>query len=197
MVLLKRVTVLVLFFAFLLVTGGCQLTEKMQSLKEGKTALEEEDFPGLAPEDFKLQDTEQETTQVTLYFKDADDHLVSETREIAKVSGIARAVLDELCKGPLTPDLQPCLPEGTVLRDINIQPDGLCIVELSEEASKIADQNPRSEALAVYSVVNTLTEFPTVERVQILVAGQVVETLAEHFPVDEPLLRNLSFVKNY
>ncbi|MBC7336356.1 MAG: GerMN domain-containing protein, partial [Clostridia bacterium] len=66
------------------------------------------------------------TTKVTLYFADpSGQYLVPVTREIAKVEGIARATLQELILGPESgSDLLPTIPVGSVLRDINIRPDG-------------------------------------------------------------------------
>jgi germination protein M len=48
--------------------------------------------------------------------------------------------------------------------------------------------------MAVYALVDTLTEFRNVKRVQILVDGQKKDTLTGHIPIDEPMLRNLTFV---
>lgn len=140
---------------------------------------------------------EQEMVKVVLYFLDADGrYLVAEAREIPKVEGIARAALDALCEGETEGELSSALPPGAEVLDLNIKPDGSCVVDLNLEATKIPGDDPRAEALAVYSVVNTLTEFPTVKSVQILVEGQNRKTFAKHIPVDTPLLRNLSFVKS-
>jgi spore germination protein GerM len=51
------------------------------------------------------------------------------------------------------------------------------------------------EALAVAAIVNTLTEFPEVRQVQILVEGRKVESLAGHVDVSRPVARNESLVK--
>lgn len=184
-----------LLFA-LLATGGCDLTERLRGMTQGRAPAQSESLPDLLPEDLGSP-PEGEKTQVTLYFTDqAGRYLVRETREIVKVPGIARATLEALCAGPAGKDLRPSLPAGTEVRDLNIRSDGLCIVDLNLAATKIPGQDPKAEALAVYAVVNTLTEFPTVERVKILVEGQLRKTLAGHIPVDEPLLRNLTFVKD-
>ncbi|MDH7576876.1 MAG: GerMN domain-containing protein [Bacillota bacterium] len=190
--------VLVGLVSALLVTGGCDLAEKLQGFKQNRApAQSEENLPDLFPEDIGTLAEEPEKTSVSLYFKDEEGrYLVRETQEIVKVPGIARATLQALCEGPAGTALKPSLPAGTELRELNIRPDGTCIVDLSRAVTEIPGQDPKAEALAVYAVVNTLTEFPTVERVKILVEGQLRETLAGHIPIDEPLLRNLTFVKN-
>ncbi|NPV28934.1 MAG: GerMN domain-containing protein [Firmicutes bacterium] len=185
-----------LLFA-LLATGGCDLAERLRGMKQGRAPAQSESLPDLLPEDLGAPPEGPEKTKVTLYFTDqAGRYLIRETREVVKVPGIARAALEALCAGPAGKDLRPSLPAGTEVRDLNIRPDGLCIVDLNRAATKIPGQDPKAEALAVYAVVNTLTEFPTVARVRILVEGQLRKTLAGHIPVDEPLLRNLTFVKN-
>ncbi len=193
----RKAFVLLLLFSLLCVSGGCSFSERLEALKEGEASKNGAQLPELLPEDVQSEELPQETTKVTLYFKDGEGrYLVSETREIPQVAGIARAAMEALFEGPSSPDLKPVLPTGTRLQDINIRPDGLCIVDLSEEATEFERDDPKAEALAVYAVVNTLTEFPTVEKVQILVSGEVRETLAGHIPIDQPLLRNLAFVKN-
>jgi germination protein M len=60
------------------------------------------------------------------------------------------------------------LPEGTTM-DLDIS-DGHARVDLSAEALNSADAE--AESAMVQAVVNTLTEFPTVKDVQILIDGQ-------------------------
>jgi len=47
----------------------------------------------------------------------------------------------------------------------------------------------------VGAIVNTLTEFAAVERVQILVDGEKVNTLFGHVDVTEPLGRSAAIIK--
>jgi len=42
----------------------------------------------------------------------------------------------------------------------------------------------------VYSIVNTLTQFGTIQEVQLRVDGKIVETIAGHVSVDAPLVRD-------
>ncbi len=184
----------VLTAAFLLV-GGCSLTERLGANKQAKTPGIEDGLPDLGDEDVVLP-PEQEMTKVTLYFKDQETRcLVPVTQEIPKVTGIARATLDALLQGKAEGDLKPALPAGAEVKDLNVKPDGTCVVDLNLDATKITGGDPKDEALAVYAIVNTLTEFSTVQKVQILVDGKANKTFAGHIPVDMPLLRNLTFVK--
>jgi germination protein M len=183
----------VLVFA-LLVMGGCSMKERWGSGKQDQMQVQE-NLEDLLSEEVAIP-PQQEMAKVTLYFKDSEGrYLLPKTREVPKVTGIARAALEALCAGETEGDCSPVLPPGSEVLDLNIKPDGICVVDLNLAATKISENDPRAEALAVYAIVNTLTEFPTVQSVQILVEGQNRKTFAEHIPVDTPLLRNLSFVK--
>ncbi|CEO87879.1 GerMN domain-containing protein [Syntrophaceticus schinkii] len=193
---LHFVLMVVLTVAFLVV-GGCSLTERMgTSSKEARTPELEDDILGLEGEDAVFSE-EAEGTKVTLYFKNQEENcLVPVTQDVPKVTGIAKATLEALFQGKEEGDLKPALPKGAEVKDLNIKTDGTCVVDLNREATKISGSDPKDEALAVYSIVNTLTEFPTVQKVQILVEGQIIKTFAGHIPVDMPLLRDMSFVKS-
>lgn len=138
----------------------------------------------------------QETRTVVLYFSDAQGKgLVKEQRSIPKAEGIARATIEELIKGPAPGSaLVPTIPQGTQLKDINVRKDGLCIVDFSSELVKNHQGGSTGEALTVYSIVNTLAQFPTIKEVKILVDGKVVRSLAGHLDVSEALAPDRSLV---
>ncbi|MBC7345521.1 MAG: GerMN domain-containing protein, partial [Clostridia bacterium] len=129
----------------------------------------------------------EETIKITLYFSSPDgDALVPETRNVKKSSSIARVAMEELIKGPTVESgLLPTIPKGSRLRDINIRPDGLARVDFTSELIANHKGGSMAENLTVYSIVNTLCEFPTVKQVQILVDGKVVETIAGHVSIRE------------
>lgn len=151
---------------------------------------------GTEPEAAETMTDPEETKTVVLYFTDQDgQQLVAEERQIAKVEGIARASMEALLSGPLNGDLQSALPEGVRLLDINITEDGLAIVDFSNDLKEnMADSN-KEEKTAIYAIVNTLTEFPTVERVEIRIDGKTVNTITGKVNLDQELFRDESLVK--
>lgn len=190
-----RFLALVVMVVTLLALGGCSLSERLQSLKGSKTQVQSGELPEMADELDSTQSL-QEMTRVVLYFKDGEGRwLVPESQEIPKVTGIARAAVEALCRGPVSKDLKASLPAGTEVRGVNVKQDGTCVVDLNQAVTRIPGQDPKAEALAVAALVNTLTEFPTVKRVQIMIEGQTRATLAGHIPIDVPLLRNMTYVK--
>lgn len=130
-----------------------------------------------------------EKITVVLYFADDNVNLIAEQREIPKVEGIARQTINELCRGPINSKLTSTLPPGTKLLDINIR-DGLCTVNFNENLITAHSGGSAMENATVYSIVDTLTQFSTVNQVQIQVEGQIVDSIAGHLDVSAPLSRN-------
>ena len=136
-----------------------------------------------------------EAITIQLWFSDSNGRtLIAEEREISRYEGIARATINELINGPnVNSVLLPTIPVGTVLRDINVRSDGLVIVDFSRELISNHIGGTTAEALTVYSIVNTLTQFPTVDRVQFLVEGQFVESLAGHMDLSQAISSSLEY----
>lgn len=136
-----------------------------------------------------------EVLSVVLFFADHSGSLVPERREIPKVAGIARETMAQLCRGP-GPEkgLMPTIPAGTEVKSINIK-DGLATVDFSGELKRAHRGGSSGELLTVYSIVNTLTQFASVKRVQILVDGRIVDTLAGHLDISQPLERDSGMIK--
>jgi len=120
---------------------------------------------------------------VVLYFASADGkNLEAEVRTIPRQEGIARATINQLIFGPKQEGLLPTIPAATILEDINIR-DGVCTVDFSDDLRLDLPGGLNNEQLAVYSIVNTLSQFDTVKQVRILVDGQAVDTLAGHVDI--------------
>lgn len=135
--------------------------------------------------------------EVTLFFAGADGNsLAPEIRVIEKSEGIARATMEELIAGP-TPGngLLPTIPQGTSLLDINVTAEGLCIVDFSPELLGESSGEVIGDNLMVYSIVNTLTNFPTVDRVEFRIDGGSVETLGANIAASTPLYADTDLIK--
>lgn len=183
---------------------GCSLTDKLASIKEGFQEENNDNSGSVtqtptvvieAPTETQVN-YNVETKIVELYFIDeSGNKLIVEEREITKVEGIGRATIGELIKGPVLSTMKPSLPGTTQLLDINVRPNGLAIVDFSNDLIADLPASTMSEKLAVYSIVNTLTQFPTVDRVEIRVDGKRVETLKGSVALDTELVANVSLIK--
>lgn len=111
--------------------------------------------------------------QTVLYLEDEYGYIVPVMKEIEWEEGIGKAAVSQLKANPNADagmaylGLNPILAEDTEI-SLNIV-DGLATIELSEGA--ILADDAVSEMNKVVAVVNTLTEFPTVDTVVIRQAG--------------------------
>lgn len=124
---------------------------------------------------------------VTLYFaKPQADGVLPEIRTMLVSDGaVAKAAVMGLIWGPQSESLRATIPEGTRLLGISIS-NGLCTVDFSEE---FVDNHPggsAGEIMTLTSILKTLQEFPSIEKVQILVEGQKGATLG-NILLDKPL----------
>lgn len=189
-------------------TPGCSFQNLSQALKERANAVQ---LQTLTPSQEGVSVSEgagdfaagaaasspAATISVSLFFSNPEGRLlVAQPRTIPKVEGIARATIKELIAGPRADSgLLPTIPAGTVLRDINVREDGVAVVDFSRELIAGHPGGSLGESLTVYSIVNTLTQFPRVQCVQFLVEGQYVDTLAGHLLLAEPVSRNADLIK--
>ncbi len=133
-------------------------------------------------------------TKVALkvYFPTPDGKgLSSEMREVAESADKSQEVkglITELIRGPLSPELTPALPAETRVKSVFIDPaTGTAYIDFSREVQTQFPGGAWTETLAIYSIVNTLTEdFPDIKQVQILVEGNVTESLAGHIDTTRP-----------
>ncbi|MBO8159845.1 GerMN domain-containing protein [Thermosyntropha sp.] len=125
----------------------------------------------------EVEDKDKEYIQVELYFgKEDGSGLVAEMRDIERREGIARLTVGELIKGPDNPKYVKVFPEGSQLLDINVKPNGICIVDLNSEVARV--KSAKEEKLMVYALVNTLAQFPTIDKVKIRIEGKETDTIA-------------------
>jgi spore germination protein GerM len=90
-------------------------------------------------------------------------------------------------------------PVGTGVRNFTLK-DGAAVIDLNQRAARL-NVGSQGEALAVASIVDTLTKFPDVYQVKILIEGKEVESLAGHvdltgaFYYDEQSVEPVPIVK--
>lgn len=136
-----------------------------------------------------------EEEDVLLYFSDENaEYLVPEHRKVNSSPDVAKSAVIELIKGPYNHELYPTVPSTTKVNALYIS-DGIAYVDLSSDVIKDHPGGSTGELLTVYSIVMTLTSFPDIHRVQILVDGNSGETLAGHLDISIPLERDEHWLK--
>jgi hypothetical protein len=87
------------------------------------------------------------------------------------------------------------VPVETKLRDVFITERGDAFVDLSSDIIAKHPGGSLDEIFTVYSLVNALTvNLPAITRVQILIDGKEVDTLAGHVDLRHPLSKNMEWV---
>ena len=131
------------------------------------------------------------TVPTIVYYSDNNGYLVPVMKQIAPQQGIAKATLSLMVSSPHNDmeaarlGLRTVLPEGTDI-DLDIS-GGTARVNLSGAISQLPDAAAESSMMS--AVVQTLTEFDTVEAVRFLINGREVETLAHGTPVSGDFTR--------
>lgn len=121
-----------------------------------------------------------ELKRIKLYFaNDAGDKMIAAYREKRYSTNISleRFVVEELIKGPSgkIAGLYPTINPQTEIINV-LTKDGICYVNLSQEFLTVV--NNVSTGISVYSIVNSLVELSNVNKVQILVNGEVPATFS-------------------
>ncbi len=118
-----------------------------------------------------------EMREITLYFPGKDDNkLHKETRSIRVTDQepIARYIINELIKGSSSQNLSKALSSDTVLISVETS-NNICFVNFK---SNFLDKNSGSaekEKMVIFSIVDSLTEIDTINRVQFLMDGKKVD----------------------
>jgi germination protein M len=154
----------------------------------------------LVAEKLKLQQgfTKSAKERVALFFaENSKDNLylkpVIVELEIPNPADKPKLVLEALLKGPPAGSkFLPFFPEGTQVLWVKVT-DGLAEVNLNRRATQL-NVGSQGEALAVASIVNTLTKLPEIFKVKIIIEGEEVESLAGHVDLSETFEYNSELV---
>lgn len=133
---------------------------------------------------------------VTLYFADrSGNELISEQRSIKVKNSLTLEyqIMEQLIAGPEKNLILPSVPNDTAIRDIKTE-DGICYVNLSKSFINEDVDGIESKNITIYSVVNSLTELESVNRVQFLIDGEKVSDI-EGVDFSKTFERNPSLIK--
>jgi hypothetical protein len=148
---------------------------------------------------FEKRGMVREKKGILLYFSDREgEYLIGEKRQILKRDDIeeeAEEVINELIKGPKG-RLIPTLPTQTKLLDLKLGEEGVAQVNFNKALSKDHPGGSSAEMMTLYSVVNSLAlNFPQIKRVQILIDGKTIETIAGHLSLKKPVAPNPNLIR--
>ena len=133
----------------------------------------------------------------TLFYVSEDGmSLVPVQREVPFGSSVgeqARAIIEAQLSS--APPLVSAIPSDTKLREIFVTDRGDAFVDLTGDITTKHSGGSLDEILSVYAIVDALTvNLPAIARVQILVDGKQVDTLAGHVDLRHPLAKSMDWV---
>lgn len=192
-----RVILLAVLALTLLVTAGCDPnnekgtpggTSAAVSGNSGTSAGSAASSSGTQPASKKMN--------IKVYYPDEQGmKLIAAKRTIkSDDAGKYAEAMKSLLQGPKDKGQIAVIPKQAKLRSVKVK-DDVAYVDFSQDLVKQFTGGSTGEEMLVGSVVNTLTDFPEIKKVQILVEGKKIETLAGHMDLSAPIARMANLLK--
>jgi germination protein M len=153
----------------------------------------------MTTEDFVVNPGEQinsiQHATIDLYFSNtAGDGLVLETQRVYYNSNVSleKLVIEHLLAGPQTSDAMASIPAETSLVNVSVA-DRICYVSL-DDGFRTQNYNVQ-EPIVIYSLVDSLTALPNIDKVQISVNGDTSGVYRESYSLGTVYEEDLSYVR--
>lgn len=143
---------------------------------------------------------EENLREATIFFPSAESRfLYADNRLIPPDLGpheLLSFLMEEILKG-LEDGGASTIPEGTRLLDAYLDNRGSAYLDFSPELKQNHVHSTWSEALTIYSIVNTVAaNIDGVRRVYILIDGSVEDTLSGHLALSRPFSPRFEMAEN-
>ena len=177
---IKKTLLITIIFVLCINLAGCSLKDGFLKLfsKEEEEIIRSDEENLLTEEDEGLRKTDH---RIGLTIN-SEGLLVPLMRKIPWEEGIAKLALRNMIDSPslretLSPiGLTPIIPVGTEITGMSIDEEtGICKVDFTENLLNC--ETEKSEENLVKGIVYTLTEFPAIKKVQIVVGGKILPSL--------------------
>lgn len=177
---MKRNNILVvMLMALALFVAGCGGTEKAPTPQTQTQAT--------APVEMK-------TMRIYLAAADAE-HVVPAEVKVPQAEATPQRAVEELLKKDAQ-EKYPLFPKGTKVSKVEVDPKShVAIADFNSTLKENVAGGSLGEILMVYMIVNTLTEWPDIESVQIRIDGHNVETLNGHMDLSQPIKRKADLIQ--
>lgn len=151
----------------------------------------------MTPDSFLENDGAQintfERADIHLFFADeSGQNLVEAIRSLVYSSNIPleRIVVERVIAGPIAPRSYPVCDDTVNIISVTTQ-DGICYVDLGKEF--LNKTKNVSDKVLIYSLVNSLTQLPNINKVQFMIEGDTNAKLGE-MDLSVPLERKLTLL---
>ena len=136
------------------------------------------------------------TMDISVYYPDVNaTGLVAVTKTVkAQEAEKYKAAVEALLAGTDDKNLTAVFPKKTKLRKVSVS-GGVAKVDFDKNLTSGFVGGSTGEEMLVGSLVNTLTEFPEIKKVQILVEGKEIDSLSGHLDLSRPVERMSELIK--
>ena len=190
---LKSILVLALTLLCAMVLAGCD--EQKQGEAGSKTVVSSSSGSSSSSSSSSQSGSKAQLVNIKVYYPDENaTGLVAVEKSIKDTDNKYQAAVEALMAGTEKKGLANVFPKKAKLLHVTVS-GKVAKVDFSRELQKNFVGGSTGEEMLVGSVVNTLTEFPEIKKVQILVDGQEVETLSGHMDLSQPLPRMTELLK--
>lgn len=190
---LKSILVLALTLLCAMVLAGCD--EQKQGEAGSKTVVSSSSGSSSSSSSSSQSGSKAQLVNIKVYYPDENaTGLVAVEKSIKDTDNKYQAAVEALMAGTEKKGLANVFPKTAKLLQVTVS-GKVAKVDFSRELQKNFVGGSTGEEMLVGSVVNTLTEFPEIQKVQILVDGQEVETLSGHMDLSQPLPRMTELLK--
>jgi len=186
----KRIILAIMFILLAAFIGGCAENPTPPEVVKNESTSNQQQaaMPG-------SQDIDQGKMVIKVYNATKDAvHLVAESHVVLKNDHPAQTAMELLVAGTKNDQLVSVMPAGTKLRHLSIK-DNIAYVDFNDNLIKNNTGGSAAEMLLVGSIINTLTEFNNIQKVQIMVEGKKIDTISGHMDIGEPLSRSEKIIK--
>ncbi len=165
----KKIIFIIILIVLVVIAIICNISTEREDNVEKITEIQPEE---------EISEEQMRTTKVKLYFIDnTSGILVQEERNVDSkelIDNPYKYIINLLIEGPKDENLKNPIPEGTKLNSIKCE-KGQLTIDLSSE---FLNSNGTE---AIYSIVNTVTEFTEINGVKFTIDGEVKEGLTDIF----------------
>ena len=136
------------------------------------------------------------TMDISVYYPDVNaTGLVAVTKTVkAQEADKYQAAVEALLAGTDDKKLTAVFPKKAKLRKVSVS-GGVAKVDFDKNLISGFVGGSTGEEMLVGSLVNTLTEFPEIKKVQILVEGKEIDSLSGHLDLSKPVERMSELIK--
>ncbi len=194
----------IILFGLIVVLGLTALTVG-KSFIDNRMSIQDDEIQVVRSDEYQFEELEAEEDgmrKTVLYFKNSENYLVPVMRRLPWEEGIAKATINNMIDSPELREslketgLLPVIPAGTEILGISINDEtGLCKINFSENL--LNSESEKEEESLIKGIVYTLTEFPAVEKVQMLVSGKEISNTKHGNNISGTIAReNINLIGN-